>query len=378
MREGYLKDLIFANNYEGGKKFLREIDNKSRITALYVIGSTRTSTIPGISVAGASPEATLYTPALDVEYLTLGRTVSMKGIPVTPEGIPTPAVLTRAVLKRSGIPFGIVDAGSYLEPKVPRAVMPSREVGGKIDEENALREGMSRKLFEEGRILSKSLLKNHDLIIIGESIPGGTTTALGIMISLGYEAWDLVSSAGPVNPLELKRQVVAKGLERCRRYGRLPSNDPFVAVDCLGDPVHVTMAGIAYGCIEEGVKVLLAGGTQMGAVLAILKKLNTELANNIAIGTTRWIIEDKSSNIVKIIKLIDESVPVIAFNYDFSNSPFDGLRYYEKGYVKEGVGAGGTAIIASVSKGLSKEEIIKAVYEEYGALVRGEKSEGQN
>ncbi|MEM2302276.1 MAG: TIGR00303 family protein, partial [Sulfolobales archaeon] len=34
---------------------------------IYVIASTRTSTIPGISIAGASPELTLYTPALDVE-----------------------------------------------------------------------------------------------------------------------------------------------------------------------------------------------------------------------------------------------------------------------------------------------------------------------
>jgi len=55
------------------------------------IASTETSTILGLSVAGATPEATLYTPALDVEYLTLGRPLSANVVPVTPTGVPTPA-----------------------------------------------------------------------------------------------------------------------------------------------------------------------------------------------------------------------------------------------------------------------------------------------
>jgi len=149
---------------------LDSIDKGSKVMALYVIGSTKTSTIPGISVAGATPEATLFTPALDVEYLVLGRTVSMDGIPVTPEGIPTPAVLTRAVLRLSGIPFAVVDSGSYLEPKVPRIVLPSRTPGERIDRKMALREGTAEKLYEEGRILARSL---SSTAIISQGMPCG-------------------------------------------------------------------------------------------------------------------------------------------------------------------------------------------------------------
>jgi len=57
-------------------------------------------------------------------------------------------------------------------------------------------------------------------------------------------------------------------------------------------------------------------------------------------------------------------------NLDFSRSPYEGLRYYERGYVKEGVGAGGTAFIAHVLTGKSVREIEKSVNEEYERLMR--------
>ena len=366
-----VEGVIRAYNLEGVRKFFES--RPSKPLALYVIGSTKTSTIPKISVAGATPQATMFTPALDVEYLVYGRTISMKEIPVTPEGIPTPAVLTRAVLNVSNLPFFVVDSGSYLEPKIPKITLPSKRVGGRIDIEEALPEGTSERLFNEAKTIGRTLLRCCDVIAIGESIPGGTTTALGIMVSLGYRAWGLVSSAGPQNPLDLKRRVVTKGLERCKD---LPTKDPFRANDCLGDPVHITMAGIVAGALENDLKVILAGGTQMGAVLAILKRLNFELKDKLIIGTTRWIIEDPTSDIIKIVKMIDEEVPIAAFDYNFSDSPYEGLRYYEKGFVKEGVGAGGTALLALLSGKVSRSDIIKAVYNEYGNLIRGEGPEG--
>ncbi len=361
--------ILFVKNAEKGMKVLNIIKEANKVETIYVIGSTRTSTIPGISVAGATPEATLFTPALDVEYLIYGRTVSMREIPVTPEGIPTPAVLTRAVLNLSKLPFFVVDSGSYLDPKIPKIILPSRSVGGRIDVENAFEEGVAERLYKEGEVLARTMLRDHDVVAVGESIPGGTTTALSIMVSLGYNAWGLVSSAGPENPIDLKRRVVSRALERCKAS---INKDPFAALDCMGDPVHVAMAGIASACIEDGITVVLSGGTQMGAVLAIMKNLGAELKERVVVGTTRWIIEDRSSDIIKIVDIIDERVPILAFNYDFSNAPFEGLKYYERGFVKEGVGAGGTAILASAVRGLKRDDIVKAVYEEYRRLVESE------
>jgi len=61
----------------------------------------------------------------------------------------------------------------------------------------------------------------------------------------------------------------------------------------------------------------------------------------------------------------------LAADLDFSQSRFDGLRAYEAGVVKEGVGAGGAAIAAMVkSRGLiTKEVILGEIERNYGRLV---------
>ena len=66
--------------------------------------------------------------------------------------------------------------------------------------------------------------------------------------------------------------------------------------------------------------------------------------------------------------MIEPSIPIISINLDFSEAPHEGLRYYERGYVKEGVGAGGTALIAHLLTGKSVKELEDAIYEEYGKL----------
>ncbi len=357
---------MYAYRSSDGGRFVESIRGL-RVLCVYVIGSTMTSTIPGISIAGATPELTLYTPAVDVEYLVLGKPVSTDSIPVTPEGIPTPAVITRAVLLASDTPFIVVDAGSYVEPQIPHIDLPSRSVGGRIDSGRALGLGRVKRIYSEARIIGRKLLGVSDVVVLGESIPGGTTTALGIMVALGYSAWGMVSSAGPRNPHDLKRRIVEEGL---RRSPSLPTRDPFKATAHLGDPVHIALAGLLEAAIEKNLKVILAGGTQMAAVLALAKALGLELKGRVVIGTTRWLVEDRSSDIVGLVKMIAPEVPIIGFNYDFSNAPYPGLRYYEEGYVKEGVGAGGTSIAVAASKNLDYNTIVKAVYSEYERLVK--------
>ncbi len=357
--------FVFAYRGGDGRRFIESLRGL-RVLCVYVIGSTMTSTIPGISIAGATPKLTLYTPAVDVEYLVLGKPISIDSIPVTPEGIPTPAVITRAVLMASSTPFIVVDAGSYIEPRIPHVDLPSRVVGGRIDSGKALDYDRVKSIYREAVVLGKSLLGVADVVVLGESIPGGTTTALGIMVALGYSAWGMVSSAGPRNPHDLKRRVVEEGLGKC---SNLPTRDPFKAVACLGDPVHIALAGLLEAAVDRDLRVVLAGGTQMAAVLALAKALGVSLEGQVIVGTTRWLIEDESSDIVGLVKMIAPEVPVVGFNYDFSNAPYPGLRYYEKGYVKEGVGAGGTSIAVTASKNLGYEVLVKSIYSEYGRLV---------
>lgn len=336
-----------------------------RLALVVFIASTRTSTIPGISVAGPSPEATLYTPALDVEYLVAGRPITFNVIPVTPEGIPTPALISRAALKLLNIPTLIVDVGSFLEPKIPHTRMPSRSVGGSIDSEDALAEGVSKKLFEESRLLASTLSKGLDFIV-GESMPGGTTTALSIMEALGYKARFRVSSASPSNPHDLKVRVVERAFKRSNINP--PERDVFKTIDRVGDPLHISIAGFLSGALEGGSKILLAGGTQMCAVLAILKSLGVELGGRVMVGTTGWLVNDSQSDMRGLLNDIAPEVPLLAAEMDFSDSPFEGLKYYDKGYVKEGVGSGGLLTVLAV-KGWSKGDVKRAVYGEYGRVM---------
>ena len=337
-----------------------------RLMALYFIGSTRTSTIPGLSIAGATPELTLYTPACDVEYLVYGKPKSFDVIPVTPEGIPTPAVITRACINLCNVPYTIVDAGSAIEPKIPHIALPSRRVGDPINTGKAMPYEIAKALYNEAKTLAHTL-RGADVYMIGESIPGGTTTTLGILSALGYEAWSKVSSASPTNPHDLKEKVVKEGLEKSGLKVEEARQDPIKAVSALGDPVHVSMAGFLHGALENKAKVVLAGGTQMASVLAIAKHMNVNL-EGVMIATTRWITSDQSSSLASLVKSITPSIPITSINLDFSEAPYEGLRYYEKGYVKEGVGAGGTAFIAHVLTGKGVRDLEKAIYEEYGWL----------
>jgi len=118
------------------------------------------------------------------------------------------------------------------------------------------------------------------------------------------------------------------------------------------------------------VPVLMAGGTQMGAVLAVVKALNPNVIDNIAIGTTRWIIMDKTADLKGIITQIAD-VPIFAADLDFSQSRFEGLRAYEAGVVKEGVGAGGATIAAMAkSQGsITKDTLLREIERNYERLV---------
>jgi NaMN:DMB phosphoribosyltransferase len=115
-------------------------------------------------------------------------------------------------------------------------------------------------------------------------------------------------------------------------------------VAAVGDPMMPAAAGVIVGAARR-VPVIMAGGTQMAAVLSLISSQEPKALDNVALGTTRWILNDKSADLIHLVKQIG-NVPVLGANLDFSNSRFDGLRIYETGIVKEGVGCGGSTIAA--------------------------------
>ncbi len=361
-----MQDIILAHNEAKGKTFLKKITGKKPLFTC-TLGTTETAKIPGISAAGAMPELTDFTPPADIELLLLGKCKCINGVPVTPDGIPTPALVTMSALKLANIPALPVNAGLRILPQVPFLELGAKP-GKDIRTGNAVEN--AEEVLQRAKLAGEILSQTADYLVIGESIPGGTTTALGVLLAMGVDAKGKVSSSMPGNPHDLKTKAVEEGLKAAKvKVGTL-ARDPLRAVSCVGDPMMPVFAGLVLGAAEK-VPVLMAGGTQMGAVLAVVNALNSRVLGNVAIGTTRWIVSDKTSDLKGIVAQIAD-VPILAANLNFSGSRFKGLHSYEAGVVKEGVGVGGSTIAAMAkSEGaITKEALLKELEKNYEQLVK--------
>ena len=342
-----MQEIIFAHNEDKGKIFLEKLRGKEPLFVC-VLGTTETAKIQGLSAAGKNPELTDFTPPADVELLLLGKCKCIQGVPMTPEGIPTPAIITRAALSLGKIPTLVVNGGLRIKPHVPFV-----ELGGKPGKD--IRSGKAVEnasaVVEKAEILGETLADVADYLVIGESIPGGTTTALGILTVMGIEAKGKMSSSMPNNPHELKTKVVEEAMKASNlKFGDL-ATDPINAITHLGDPMMPAFSGLVIGAASN-VPVLMAGGTQMAAILAIVKALKPEVLGNVAIATTRWIVNDSKADLKGLVSQIADA-PIMAINLNFTQSRFEGLRAYEEGAVKEGVGAGGACIAAVLKSNFS-------------------------
>jgi uncharacterized protein (TIGR00303 family) len=319
----------------------------SRPLFLCIMSNTDTGKIPGISAAGTSPELTDYTPGADAELVETNRIMTMPELPETPGGSPTPAIITRAALTLSGIPSLFVASGLRRKPAVPYAEMGGSP-GGDIRKERAVKDASG--IYERAAIMGRKLVGLSDCVFIGETIAGGTTTALAVLKALGYPG--KVSSSFAVNPVELKLQVVREAMERCgTREGDL-RGDPLRAIAELGDPMMPCALGLIHGL--KGTKVVLCGGTQMAVVLAMADAMGLE--GDLSIATTRYIVEDKSASFKEIVEELGR--PYYIADPGLERSKIPQVRIYTEGYVKEGVGAGGAALAASLY-GVTQQQIVE-------------------
>ncbi len=354
------KDIRVVNG-----KYSIDILKSSNPIFVCVISYTETSEIPGITVAGANKDLIKYTSSADVEFLYYGRCKCIDGVPATPDGKPTPAIITKTMLNIGNIPFIVVDSGAKIKPDIPLFSFNLRS-GKNIMENIAMEPEEVEKAYRYGLMLGKQLSKSNDLVILGESIPGGTTTALAVMLSLGIDAKNKMSSSMPENPHNLKNMIVIKSMKKNNiTFGSL-KDKPFEAISLLGDPMIPSMTGIAQGVIDNGGRVMLAGGTQMCTILSILKSLNVK-TDKVVIGTTKYIFNDHSANFTNLVLSIDNNVGIVISDLHLIESTKLGLKAFANGFVKEGVGAGGVSIATMINANgkLNGEILLKYIEREY-------------
>jgi uncharacterized protein (TIGR00303 family) len=322
-----------------------DIQFKRPLMAL-VLGNTFLSTVPGISGAGPTPEKTLMTPVLDAELVGTGCIVSQQARPNTPTGCPTPATITRSMMALTGLEPVFVNAGLVHRPTVPCLDLYG-EPG--LDPRTGDAVPGVEVLYERGRKAGRILSSWSDLLVLGECVPGGTTTALCVLRGLGYQA--RVSSSYVANPHHIKDEVCDIALARMAEAG---SFEPLDIVRAAGDPMIAAAAGIAAGYRGQ---VVLAGGTQMLAVAAVLKGMGN-LPPPLA--TTAYVRDDASANFAEILAAV--GTKAFYMNPDFGTLGHAGLARYCIGEVKEGMGAGG-AIFLAYLMGHAPAAITKAILE---------------
>ena len=333
---------------------LQEVEDEA--VFLLTIGTTDTSLIEGISGAGPSAELTVYTPASDAEFMILGEVRCCEAPAETVVGgasAPTPARLTKAALQVANIPFVIVDAGSKIKPDV-EYVNLGKEYGRDIRTGKGVLNPL--EIFENAKDLGNELSQRHEMLIIGESIAAGTTTALGVLKALGYEANEKVSGSMPHNPHDLKIDTVCEGLKNA---GIKPGEaDAMQAVGAVGDPTIPAIAGLVLG---SDIPIIMAGGTQMAATCAVIKSIQPTFDfSRINLATTVFVASDETADLFGILNQIDENITVNVVDPRFEESEHEGLKNYLKGFVKEGVGAGG-AMYTALALGNSVERLRKRI-----------------
>ena len=338
-------DVLFVAAPERGRATLARWRGQRPLFCC-VLAHTDTCLIPGLSAAGVSEALRPLTPAADAEVVQLGVPKCLPRLPSNPLGAPGPAGITRAALGLAGVQARFVGVGLRHWPAT-ECVRLHPQPGASIEGGCAV--PAAPELFEAGCRLGQELGAQAPYLVLGESVPGGTTTALALLLALGFDAEGRVSGSQPGNAHLLKSKVARAALAAARLAPGDGRADPIGAVAAVGDPMQPVVAGLAAGAARRGCDVLLAGGSQMLAVAALLAALEGSAAlERVTIGTTRW---------------------VVAANLDFSASRHPALHAYERGLVKEGVGAGGACVAALLATGATLGKLQAAIDAAYDLLI---------
>ena len=331
------------------------------------LGSTRTSDIEGVSAAGATALQRRLTPSVDADLLLFGAPRAGESVPISPDGIVSPVVISRACLHLMNIKPLVVDCGTF------RAPLRSNRTAGTVPANcvstgEALSIDQVNRLFEQGRNFVHCI-RGNKFVVLGECVPGGTTTALALLKGLGVAADNLVSSS-LTRVSDMRHPLVTAGLKKAGLDQRSRPLEPLPVVAAIGDPMQPFVAGLAMEAAKI-MPVIFAGGSQMLAIFHLCNEIGRASGapfncENAFVVTTKWIVGDRHSNTTRLSELL--KAPFFAAAPDFTESRYQGLSAYEAGHVKEGVGAGALMLWASYALGLSNSQLIAAIDRSYVQL----------
>jgi uncharacterized protein (TIGR00303 family) len=341
----------------GSPDYIQQFQNK-KATFMLSLSNTATANIEGITQAGI-PGMIHLTPTLDAEFLATGEVRSLPNVAETPKGVPTPALITRGVhLLSPYADIELLDLGLEVQPKGDDFYIHHLD----IEPSQSIAEGANidaKRLFDKGVAFGKSYVCKDDYLILGESVPSGTTTATATALALGYDAKSLFSSSFKEVPNNIREKTITQALANIEG-----KTDLFDILGSVADNMLIFNAGFILG-VNARFPIVLAGGTQMACVLlvanSISKYMGAEVdSSNLALCTTKWVAQDENSDIKALLEMLDFPINAYYADFDFCLSEHPALKLYDEGEAKEGVGAGG-ALMYGYLNGLTKKSITKQV-----------------
>ena len=331
---------------------------------LVLLAATRTAEHPGISAAGATPASRRFTALADAELLLRGPSGKRRwALPPLPAGV-SPALLSYVALRHLQLQPQIAALGLEHAAPFPHLRLEASDGGPAacVSTGRAMPQDRVEELWRRGMDLGAGL---RGPLVLTECVPGGTTTAQAVLTALGVPAGDLISGSARQPPQQLKRDLVAMGLQRAA----LPERPSALAVlAAVGDPFQAVAAGLLMRARQP---VLLGGGSQMAAVMALALSALTlserqQLAGRMLLATTAWLAEERfqPDQQPALGRLLDSvsgrfGVPLVGVSsgVHFRATGVPELRDYERGFVKEGVGAGALLFLAQL-KGVARQDLV--------------------
>ena len=295
-----------------------------------------------VSVSKSSEEDVLLTPTLDAEFIITQKVFSHGELAQTPNGVPTLALVTRAVHNLH--PFSameILDLGLEIKPQ--RIFINDFNVSKRANID-------AKEIFRKGMNFGHAYELKGAYLILAESVLGGETTAGASVLALGYDCADAFSSSC----VEIDKALALTNANMSR----------FEKLSLVSDNMLLFCAGFLLEATRR-FHVVLAGGAQMAACLLIADALKEDALmrlkhDNVTLATTAWVAHDANLDITRLLSLLSYSPHAIYTDFSFEDTEMEILKRYEEGEQKDGVGAGGALAYAS-SNNLTNQEVLEAM-----------------
>ena len=345
-------------NILGTNDFLESLRGK-QATFILALSNAKTYEIEGITQAGI-PNKIHLTPTIDSEFICTGVINSLEDIAKTSKGVPSPALITRAVhVLKPFCNIELLNLGLAILPQIDYFKIHdfNLKASGAINKNTKIN---AFEIFQKALDFGKKYKNEDDYIILAESVPSGTTSAKASAIALDYEVQNLFSSSFKEEKNDIKNKTINEALKYISK-----DMDIFEKLSWVSDNMLIFYAGFILGLSSKEHKIILAGGTQMACVLLIINSIINTMqgefdSKNIALCTTKWILEDKNSDIKKLLQMCDFQINAYASDFDFKNSSNEALKMYDDGEAKEGVGAGAALCYAAINN-IKQKDIIEQI-----------------